>query len=66
MLSGLGVNSALSMAYHLQTDGTTEWVNQEIEAYLLSFPSGNMKKELGDIEIHSQQSKTCRPTKDII
>ena len=30
----LGINSALSTAYHPQTDGTTEWVNQEIEAYL--------------------------------
>jgi transposase InsO family protein len=34
MLSRLGVNSVLSTAYHLQTDGTTECVNQEIEVYL--------------------------------
>jgi transposase InsO family protein len=34
MLSRLGVNSVLSTAYHPQTDGTTERVNQEIEAYL--------------------------------
>jgi transposase InsO family protein len=34
MLSRLGVNSALSTAYHPQTDRTTEQVNQEIKAYL--------------------------------
>jgi hypothetical protein len=34
MLPRLGVNSVLLMAYHLQTDGTTECVNQEMEAYL--------------------------------
>ena len=34
MLNRLGVNSVLSMAYHPQTDGTAERVNQEIEAYL--------------------------------
>jgi transposase InsO family protein len=34
MLSRLEVNSVLSMAYHPQTDGTMEHVNQEIEAYL--------------------------------
>jgi transposase InsO family protein len=34
MLSRLKVNLVLSTAYHPQTDGTTECVNQEIEAYL--------------------------------
>jgi transposase InsO family protein len=34
MLSRLGVNTVLSMAYHPQMDGTMECVNQEIEAYL--------------------------------
>jgi hypothetical protein len=34
MLSRLGVNLVLSTAYHPQTNGTTERVNQEIKAYL--------------------------------
>ena len=34
LLKLLGIKSALSMVYHPQTDGTTKWVNQEIEAYL--------------------------------
>jgi hypothetical protein len=34
LLKLLGVKSALSTAFHPQTDGTTERVNQEIEAYL--------------------------------
>jgi hypothetical protein len=34
LLKLLGVKSALSTAYHPQTDGTTERVNQEVEAYL--------------------------------
>ena len=34
LLNLLGIKSALSTAYHPQTDGTTEQVNQEIEAYL--------------------------------
>ena len=34
LLKLLGIKLALSMAYHPQTDGTTERVNQEIKAYL--------------------------------
>ena len=34
LLKLIGIKSALSTAYHPQTDGTTKWVNQEIEAYL--------------------------------
>jgi len=37
LLKLLNVKSALSTAYHPQTDGTTEHVNQEIEAYLLIY-----------------------------
>ena len=34
MLKQLGITSVLSTAYHPQTDGTTERVNQEIKTYL--------------------------------
>ena len=48
LLRLLGITSKLSAAYHPQTDGATERVNQEIEAYLsifcLSFPGDWAKK----------------------
>ena len=34
LLNLLGIKSALSTVYHPQIYGTTEWTNQEIEAYL--------------------------------
>jgi transposase InsO family protein len=34
LLKLLGIKSNLTMAYHPQTDGATERVNQEIKAYL--------------------------------
>jgi hypothetical protein len=37
MLSKLGVKASLSTAYHPQTDGQTERVNQELEQYLRMF-----------------------------
>jgi len=33
----LGIEAATSTAYHLQTDRQLEWVNQELEQYLLIF-----------------------------
>jgi transposase InsO family protein len=39
LLKLLGIKSNLTMAYHPQTDGATEQVNQEIKAYLLIYCS---------------------------
>jgi Integrase zinc binding domain/Chromo (CHRromatin Organisation MOdifier) domain/Integrase core domain len=67
MLSRLGVNSVLSTAYHPQTDGTTEQVNQEIEAYLAIYCHSYLetwKKSLATLEFthnnwrHADQPKT--------
>ena len=41
LLKLLGIKSALSSAYHPQTDGTTKQVNQEIEAYLSIYCASN-------------------------
>jgi len=35
----LGIESKMLMAFHLQTDGQTERVNQELEQYLRMFMS---------------------------
>ena len=37
LMKRLGVNSKLSTAYHPQTDGQTERLNQIIEQYLRSY-----------------------------
>jgi Integrase zinc binding domain/Integrase core domain len=53
MLSRLGVNLVLSTAYHPQTDGATERVNQEIEAYLAIYCHSHLetwKKSLATLE----------------
>ena len=59
VLNRLGVNSVLSMAYHPQTDGTTERVNQEIEAYLAIYCHSHQetwKKAIPTIEFtHNNQ-----------
>jgi hypothetical protein len=53
MLSRLRVNLVLSTAYHPQTDGTTERVNQEIKAYLAIYCHSHpetWKKNLATLE----------------
>jgi transposase InsO family protein len=40
----MGMETALSTAFHPQTDGTTERINQEIEAYLSIFCTTNPEK----------------------
>ena len=49
LLKLLGITSALSTAYHPQTDGTTEQVNQEIEAYLLIYCTSHPEEWLSSI-----------------
>jgi transposase InsO family protein len=65
MLSRLGVNLVLSTAYHPQTDGTTECVNQEIEAYLAIYCHSHLetwKKNLATMEFtHNNQRHADQP-----
>ena len=49
LLKLLGITSVLSTAYHPQTDGTTEWVNQEIEAYLSIYCTSHPEEWLSAI-----------------
>jgi transposase InsO family protein len=44
LLKLLGIKSNLTTAYHPQTDGATERVNQEIEAYLSAYCSAHPTK----------------------
>ena len=44
LLKLLGIKSALTTAYHPQSDGTTERVNQEIEAYLSIYCTSHLEE----------------------
>ena len=50
LLKLLGIKSALSMAYHPQTDETTEQVNQEIEAHLSIYCASDWPQALHTLE----------------
>ena len=63
----LGYELALSSAYHLQTDGETERVNQEVETYLWIFCRSNpsewaeqipMAEFIHNIQTHSTTGKS--------
>ena len=60
----LGIKLAMSTAYHPQTDGETEWVNQEVEIYLRMFCSNNpetWKKLLPTAEFtHNQRTHSVQ------
>ena len=64
LLNLLGIKSALSMAYHPQTNGITEWTNEEIEAYLSIYCASHPEKwfhSLYTLEfIHNNQRHTDR------
>jgi transposase InsO family protein len=64
LLKLLGIKSALSTAYHSQTDGTTEQVNQEVEAYLLIYCTSHPEewpRALSTLEFtHNNQRHTDR------
>ena len=64
MLNRSGVNSVLSTAYHPQTDGTTERVNQEIKAYLAIYCHAHReswKKAIPTMELtHNNQRHADR------
>ena len=49
LLKLLGIKSALSTAFHPQTDGTTEQVNQEIEVYLSIYCTSHPEEWLNAI-----------------
>ena len=49
LLKLLGITSTLLMAYHPQMDGTTEQVNQEIEAYLSIYCTSHPEEWLSAI-----------------
>ena len=51
LLKLLGIKLALLMAYHPQTDGTTEQVNQEIKAYLSIYCASHPEEWLDAIPI---------------
>ena len=44
LLKLLKIKSSLTTAYHPQSDGATEQVNQEIEAYISIFCTNNLEE----------------------
>ena len=60
----IGVKSSMSTAYHPQTDGGTERMNQEVEAYLRAFCANHPEtwsEYLPDIEfMHNQRAAQGR------
>ena len=65
LMKRLGINSALSTAYHPQTDGTTERVNQEIEAYLSIYCTSHPEEWLNSLSTleftHNNRRHADRP-----
>jgi len=64
----LGIKTLRSTAYHPQTDGETEWVNQELEIYFRIFCSNNpeMWKQLNSLMEFSHNQKVHSTTKQTL
>jgi transposase InsO family protein len=69
LLKLLGIKSALTTAYHPQSDGTTERVNQEIEAYLSIYCSSHPEDWINVIPLleftHNNRQHADRPSNSL-
>jgi len=64
----LGIRTLRSTAYHPQTNGETEWVNQELEIYFRIFCSNNPEtwKQLNPLMEFSHNQKVHSTTKQTL
>ena len=62
LLKLLGIKLSLSTTYHLQTDGTTKKMNQEIEVYLLIYCAFHPEKWLTALHTLEFMHNNCRHT----
>lgn len=66
LYKAIGITQALSTAYHPQTDGATERVNQEIELYLSIYCIGNPKTWIDALPFleftHNNRQHADRPS----
>ncbi len=62
LMKTLGIKSSMSTAFHLQSDGTTECFNQEIEAYLLIYCLLNLTNWPAHLPILKFIHNSCRHT----
>lgn len=71
LLEILGVTCNLSMAYHLQTDSQTKWLNQDVKQYLqgyINYQQNNWHKwlDMAEFVYNNQEHSMTAPFSSII